>query len=154
MDFQNIWFQLSWIGLNLTLILVIRYSAGKFQTYLQTLSNFCQQNCKKISVRDQSFNLSSKLSEIVMWLHQIYGPIMQNSQWVVLYRFPKVAWWTTYVWDQIAKETKISWKSLCRWQKVTSKSKSSVLEGKFEIYQIYSIIKDSSVDLGVKSKIV
>ena len=36
-------------------------------------------------------------------------------------------------------------------QKVTSKSKSSVLEGKFEIYQIYSIVKDSSVDLGVNS---
>ena len=63
MDFQNIWFQLSWIGLNLTLILVIRYSAGKFQTYLQTLSNFCQQkteNCNKMSVRDQSFNISNK----------------------------------------------------------------------------------------------
>ena len=85
MDFQNIWFQLSWIGLNLTLILVIRYSAGKFQMYLQTLSNFCQQIATKCQSGTRvSIHQVHKLSEIVMWLHQIYDPIMQNSQCISL----------------------------------------------------------------------
>ena len=94
MHLQNIWFQLSWIGLNLTLILVVRYFTGKFKCICWYFKIFVNKSTKLSVCSGICFCFTMFFveitSEIVMW-HQSYGPVVLCRRVSVLYPWMEVS---------------------------------------------------------------